>query len=307
MRKLFILSVSCTALLLVLLTACEKDFFIEVKPNKPLLVVEGYINNVLPAYNYVVLSHSQAYYSTNFQNVPVHNAGVYITEGALLQNGTYQWDAVTRTQMKEIQLPQYPAGSLPGIYFDPRLATDSTHALIGKPGKHYLLEIDAEGKQYRSVTVLLPTIPIDSLTTGFYYLDENEEDTLLKARLTVHYKDPDTVGNTQFYYWKYYSNRNDFGWGGMGTNRFTPTTDDLVNGQYIHLTHSSGFTVGDTVHYYMASVERKVYNFWDSFNKARNNGGPFATPVTLLNTVEGENVTGCFSGFSMSTKTMAIK
>ncbi len=76
----------------------------------------------------------------------------------------------------------------------------------------------------------------------------------------------------------------------MGTNRFTPGTDDLVNGEYIDLTLSNSFVLGDSINYYMANVERKVYNFWDSFNKARLNEGPFATPVRLLNTISGDNV-----------------
>ncbi len=63
---------------------------------------------------------------------------------------------------------------------------------------------------------------------------------------------------------------NKFGWGGLNSNRFTPGTDELTNGQYMHLTHGNGFVLNDSVTYYMANVERKVYNFWDSYNKARS-------------------------------------
>jgi hypothetical protein len=80
-----------------------------------------------------------------------------------------------------------------------------------------------------------------------------------------------------------------------------------VNGQYIGLTMQRSVEVGDTVLFHMISVERKVYNFWDSFNKARSNGGPFATPVKLLGTVSGENVIGCFSGFSLSSRVVIIR
>jgi hypothetical protein len=93
----------------------------------------------------------------------------------------------------------------------------------------------------------------------------------------------------------------------MGASRFSSGTDDLVNGQYIRLTHGNGFEVGDSVEYHMASVERKVYNFWDSFNKARSNGGPFSTPATISSTISGENVLGCFSGFSLSSRTVKIR
>jgi hypothetical protein len=262
---------------------------------------------VLPLYNYVILSRSQGYYATDFQSIPVTGATVSVMEGVLLQNNTYGWDTTTRTFMKEVQVPGLPASAARGFYFDPKINTDSAHALRGKPGKYYRLDIDAEGKHYSAITAMLPLIPIDSLTSGFHYIDENDSNKYTKARLTVHYKDPDTIGNAQLYYWRYPGNIKNFGWGGLGSNRFISGTDDLVNGQYIHLTHPFGFVVEDSVNYYMASVERKVYNFWDSFNKARNNGGPFATPVQLQSTMEGEDVIGCFSGFSIVTRNIKVK
>lgn len=296
-------------LFLVILASCERDFNIEIKANEPQLVVEAYINNAMPMYNYVVLSKSKNFYEPGFQNIPVAGATVSITEGELLPDNKYKWDETTTTQMKEANLPQLRNTALPGFYFDPRLATDSIHALQGKPGKHYLLEIESEGKKYTAVTALLIPITIDSLSSGFHFMDDDEEKdtTIEKARLTVHFKDPDTIGNTQLYFWQHWGNRNGFGWGALGTNRYTPGTDDLVNGQYINLTHSYGFVLGDTVLYFMANVDRKVYNFWDSFNKARSNNGPFSTPVSLLNTIAGENVTGCFSGFSISSKEIIVK
>jgi hypothetical protein len=293
--------------LITIFASCERNFDIALKNNQPQLVVEAYINNELPFYNYVVLGRSQDYYAPGFENVPVTGATVTITEGTLLANNSYNWNLATRKQLKEGRLPQFGNILLPGVYFDSTLTTNPANALKGNPGKHYLLEIESAGKRYSAITALLPVIPIDSLTSGFHYIDEDEDTVQTKARLTVHYKDPDTIGNTQLYYWNTSGTRDNFGWGGLGTNRFTPGTDDLVNGTYIHLTHSNGFVVGDSIKYYMASVERKVYNFWDSFNKARTNGGPFSTPVQLQNTISGENVIGCFSGFSISTKAIMVK
>jgi hypothetical protein len=302
-RKLFIGWI----LLMVLFVSCERNFDIKLNAGEPSLVVEGYINNLLPLYNYVVLTRSQSYTDTNFQTAPVTGAVVTITEGSLQADQTYLWDASTRVQLKETKLPQLGDTYLPGVYFDTTLATNPGHALLGKPGKSYLLEIRVDKLYYTSVTSLLPAIPIDSLTIGHYYIDVDDDTTQTKARLTVHYKDPDTVGNTQLYYWNHQDTWNNFGWGGLRSNRFSPGTDDLVNGQNIHLTHSSGFAMDDSVKFYMASVERSVYNFWDSFNKARSNGGPFSTPVTLVSNMEGEHVTGCFSGFSLSNRNIRIK
>lgn len=293
--------------LTVAFTSCERDFDIDIKENEPQLIVEAYINNELPSYNYVILGRSQGYYEEGFENIPVTGATVYITEGTLDANNVYNWDPATKKQLKEGQLPQYGNIRFPGVYFDNLVATNPADALIGKPGKHYLLEIEAEGKRYSATTRLLMPIPVDSLTSGYHFIDEDDDTTQVKARITVHYKDPDTIGNTQLYYWRTRNTGDNFGWGGLNANRFTPGTDELVNGEYMHLTHGNGFELQDSVTYYMANVERKVYNFWDSFNKARSNGGPFSTPVKLLNTIEGENVIGCFSGFSVSVKAVVIK
>lgn len=295
-------------LLMAAIVSCEREFDIELDDNVPQLVVEAYINNEMPQYNYVILSKSKGFYEPGFQNDPVKGAAVSITEGTLLSNNTYQWDETTTTALKEASPAQARNEPVPGLYFDPRLLTaDSANALRGRPGKYYRLNIEAEGKKYWAVTFLPSLIPIDSITVGGHYIDIDDEDTFHKARLTIHYKDPDTIGNTQLYFWRYVSAHNNFGWGTIGMNEYTPGTDDLVNGQYIRLTQSYGFLVHDTVHFMMACVERNVYNFWDSFTKARNNDGPFATPVSLKTNINGENVTGCFSGYSISSKTILVE
>jgi hypothetical protein len=294
-------------LVITVLISCERDFDIPLKNNEPQLIVEAYINNELPLFNYVILGNSQDYYSPGFENVPVTGATVTITEGTLLANNTYAWNTASKKTLKEGRLPQFNNVLLPGVYFDSTLAIDETKALKGKPGKHYLLEIETGGKRYSSITALLPIIPIDSLTSGNHYIDTEADTSVLKARITIHYKDPDTIGNTQLYYYRHSGNSRNFGWGGIGTNSFTPNTDDLVNGQYLHITQGKGFEPRDSVSYYLASVERNVYNFWDSYNKARSNDGPFSTPVKLQNTISGENVIGCFSGFSISTKGIIVK
>ena len=135
--------------------------------------------------------------------------------------------------------------------------------------------------QYSAITTLLQPVQIDSLTTGYGYNDA-EDSNKYKMRITANYQDPDTLGNTQLYFYRFSENRNSFGWGSFHGNRnVTVGTDELTNGQYIRLTNPRGFILGDTVEYHMASVTRDVYNFGIAFNNARNNGGPFATPVTL--------------------------
>ncbi|MEJ7769846.1 MAG: DUF4249 domain-containing protein [Chitinophagaceae bacterium] len=285
------------------LVSCVKDFDIKIKNNQPQLVVEAYINNLMRDYNYVILSRSLDYLSVNFQSTPVEGAEVYITEGAF-NNNRYTWNPATRLQLRQVSPPMIPANFKTGVYFDQRLVTNAQNALRGIPGKSYLLEINEGGNRYSAITTLLPPVAVDSITSGFPFTDE--EDNKRKLRLTNHFKDPDTLNNTQIFYYRFSENRNSFGWGGLTRTR-TSGSDELTNGQYIHLTHPRGFVAGDTVHYYMASVTRDVYNFWDTFNKARDNNGPFATPISLKTNLQGTNVTGCFSGLSLSSKTIIMK
>lgn len=288
----------------VLFSSCERDFFIDLKTGEQELVVEAYINNELPLANYVVLTYSQGYYDTAYQSIPVPGASVTITEGQLDADGTIVWDAASKKRLFEADIPSVPGGAVPGVYIDSAAWTNPVQALMGKPGKHYLLEIETKGGRYTSITSLPEPVKLDSISSGNYFMDS----IYRKARLTLHYKDPDTIGNTQLFYWRNsFNHSKSFGWGAFGSNRFIPGTDDLTNGQYINVTPNNGFIIGDTVNYHLVSVTRDVYNFWDSFAKARDNAGPFATPVILMSTIKGENVVGCFSGFSLSTQTIIVK
>ncbi|MBD0365329.1 MAG: hypothetical protein ICV53_04410, partial [Flavisolibacter sp.] len=60
------------------------------------------------------------------------------------------------------------------------------------------MEIKEGGNYYSAITNLLQPVQIDSLTTGFGYLDE-EDGNKQKYRITNHYKDPDTLNNTQLF------------------------------------------------------------------------------------------------------------
>jgi hypothetical protein len=290
-------------LVMCCMASCEKNIDIQVKPAVTQLVVEAYINNEIPQYNYVILSRSQNYFAPDFRSIPVSGATVYITEGIKNSNGTYTWNTGSKLLLQEADAGSAPEAFTKGIYFDRRLITDSANALKGDVGKAYLLEIDAEGKQYSAIAYLPVPVSIDSLTQGYPFVN-NSGDSLF--RITNHYKDPDTLGNVQYYMWRWSSVKNNFGWGGLTKSR-APGTDDYTNGEYIRLTHPQGFSKTDTVNYYMASITRDVYKFWDSFNKARDNVGPFSTPVNVISNVSGENVTGCFTGFAISSKTIIIK
>ena len=287
----------------ILLVSCEKNIDINLTSNQSQLVVEAYINNIFPQYNYVILSRSQDYYAASFQSTSVANAVVSITEGSRNAAGLYVWDLTSKVRLKEAVSDSIPPEFSVGLYFDQLAYLDRPRALKGTVGKSYLLEISSGGENYSAITSIIQPVAIDSITQGFSFIN-NLGDTLY--RITNHYKDPDSLGNKQYYLWRYSETRKNYGWGGFVRSR-VPGTDELSNGQYIHLTHPQGFSKTDTINYYMVSVQQDVYKFWDSYNKAKDNNGPFSTPVNLESNVVGKNVTGCFSGFAMSNKNIVIR
>src|SRR6186713_1459453 len=108
--------------LITAFSSCERDFDIVVPANKTKLVVEGYINNELPLYNYVVLTRSQGFDTANLNNLAVSGAKVFITEGDR-QGNNIVWNVATKIQLKEATIPQISPIPIPGIYFDTLLAT----------------------------------------------------------------------------------------------------------------------------------------------------------------------------------------
>ncbi len=287
---------------LALLVSCEREIDIEVNSIAPKFVVEAYINNIDPRYTYVILGTSTDYFSPNFQSIPVRGATVSITEGTLQTNGSINWNTAAKVNLLEVTGQGIPQALNGGIYIDPRVATNPNQALLGVTGNYYRLDIQHQGNAYSGITSMVNPVTLDSVNYGFPYLDS----TVTKVRITSHYKDPDSLGNTLFYYWRKNENKNNFGWAGLFKSR-APGRDDVTNGEYIRLTHPQGFDYNDTVTYMLTSVDRNTHKFWDSYNNARNNNGPFATPVVFESYITGPNAVGCFMGLNVRQKTIILK
>ena len=289
--------------LIIGFTSCERNIDIDLKTGEQKLIVEAYISNQAPIYTYVVLSNSLDYYNPNFQSLPVRNADVSITEGTKLPNGNIVWNNASKVQLIEFNSPLVPANFRSGFYIDPRVVLDSANALKGRPGKQYRLDILYKNEKYTGYTEVTQPVLLDSVNYGYPFIDD---DSIQKVRITSNYKDPDTLGNAYFYYWRFKENRNNFGWAGLRKSG-APGRDDQTNGEYIRLTHPQPFEYNDTINYMLTSVTRQTHVFWDSYIASRNSGGPFSTPVTIKSFIEGKNVLGCFMGLSVSEKTIITR
>lgn len=269
-------------LAVVTLFSCEEEIEVDVPGNANSLVVEAYINDRFPALNYVILTRSVDYFSAAGGYVPVKDAQVFITEGTV--NGVdTSWDVSTRKQMVEVR-----TDTVRGFYMDP------AQQLLGKQNHVYLLEITSDGKSVRGTTSIPALVPLDSMT----YTRERRE-----ATITLHYNEPVAINNNYFIIYRNGSDSTIRTWG-FHTGAFT-FSDDFINGEYRRQTLFNKFNAGDTVNLWMSSIDRLSYNFWESFDDANRNGGPFATPVTVESNITGG--IGCFTGMATDFKRVVIR
>src|ERR1044072_6572734 len=132
MRTVNIYRFTFITALIVMFMSCERNFDIKLEDTVRQLIVEAYINNELPLYNYVILGRSQGYYDNGFENIPVTGATITITEGTLGANNVYNWNTSTKKRLIEGKLPQFGNVNIPGVYFDSLLSVDQLNrALIG--------------------------------------------------------------------------------------------------------------------------------------------------------------------------------
>ncbi len=275
-------------LLATTFVSCEKEIDIALPPTDNEIVVEAHINQQDPLFNYVVITRSVDYFNPRLDAIPVSNAQVFITEGFV--NGTdTTWDDINKTQMIEVAVD-----TIPGIYFN--------IGLRGKIGFVYKLEIEVEGKFIHGVTTIPQLVTLDSLTSSFTVNPVNRNDT--GYFMTMHFDEPVATGNNYRYLFKKGGDTISFGWGSINDEDGV-FNDEIVNGVYRSFTFGDRFKFNDTITFYLTSIDRPAFNFWDSYNQARNNGGPFATPVQLKSNISG--AIGSFTGKAVSRKRVIFK
>ncbi len=272
----------------ITLVSCEKEIDVPLPPTESEIVVEAYINQLDPLFNYVVLTRSVDYFNPQLDAIAVSNAQVFITEG--LVNGTDTvWDDANKKQLVEVA-----QDTIPGIYFNINL--------VGRIGYVYRLEINADGKYIHGVTSIPALVPLDSLTSSFRVNPVNDKDT--GYFMTIHFDEPVETGNNYRYLFKVGGDTISFGWGSIN-DEDGAFNDEIVNGVYRSFTFGDRFKFNDTVSFYLTSIDRPAFNFWDSYSQARSNGGPFATPVQLKSNING--AIGSFTGKAVSRKRLIFK
>lgn len=280
-------------LICISVISCEKEINISLGDEKNSVVVEGYISDFDPRLNYIFITNSFSFQNNNFTFEGIKQAEVYITEGRSTGSDT-AWNQASRKKLFMID-------SIPGLYFDLDAYINPVNSIQGKQGYLYKLEINlSDGRQVSGITSIPNRVNIDSI----------HQEKVLPAdtayRFSVHFNDPEVRGN----HYRAAFLRGSGGLGGLIPDSLPPLwggfedrfdaiyNDEVVNGTSRRISYGTQFTYRDTLHYYLNTMDRASYNFWLSVSNAKNNGGPFATPVILASTLTG--AIGCFTGYSVS-------
>lgn len=284
------------AVVLLLLSACEKNINFNLKNSEDLLVVDANIENSRPPV--VVLTKSLSFYSTVnpalLLNSFVHNAQVTMFNGTF----THKLKEYARSIGAGITVYSYSIDS-----------TNLSTAFLGAFNTSYTLKITSEGKDYTATTTIPPlTKKADSMWWKKASFTKDTNDVVIMVRST----DPPGLGN----YIRYFTKKN--------SGPFLPGENSVFDDQVIDNTtyqaqvdpgvdrnnrvsfDSNYFKRGDTVTIKLCNIDRATYTFWSTWEFAYQSiGNPFAQPNKVLGNISN-GALGAFYGYAVFYKTLVI-
>lgn len=274
---------------IVLFISCEKDITVNLPKQKQQYIVEGYIENGLPAY--VMLSKTADYFSpvdsTALQQYMVKNATIVISDGDITD---------TLLQVDP---------SIGYFYFSPKI--------IGQTGKNYSLRIiTPDNELLTAETKMLPAVPLDSV----WFKIQEGKDSL--GYVWAHLKDPDTLGNCYRWFAKRLNKDKMF---------IAPSgsvfEDKFINGKAFDFAYNRGhlpnstasedeneeagfYKTGDTIMVKFCTITEESYKFWrQAESQAGSSGSPFGSPAVFPTNIKGG--IGIFEAFNPTFYTVIAK
>lgn len=264
-------------------SACEKEISIDVPSVAEELVVEASINQSIPTLNYVFINKTIDYFNPQLNLNGLNDAEVYITEGSIIGADTL----FSGTRWKFSLLSD---SLLPGVY--------SNLSFMGKENTPYKLEISMpDGRKVSGQTFIGKPPVIDSIN---YWFQIENKDT--NSFFWMQWFDGPEQNN---YRMAIYNNVDSLllGWG--AAQRFYTFDDELINNAMRPFRSFRPYSYGDTLNIYLSSIGRKEFLFWESFSSAANNGGPFATPISVKSNISG--AIGSFTGYAIERKRIILR
>lgn len=274
MKKYFIPSFLFSALALA---GCEDVVDVSLDEGPSQLAVDGWVTDQPGPYE-VVLSKTAAYFN---------NVATPRVQGATVTLSDNEGHVERLTEVA------------PGRYV--------TRTLQGKIGNHYVLDIRAEGEQYRAETDIKRVPDIDSLDQVFKQASAFDDEGYY-----VRYYGPEFPGRGDYYRFRIY--RND-------TLLNKPSdlivrSDEFVEGNYIGEIemHEDPFRVADKIRVETCAITQDHYFFLNELYIQTNNGGLFANPpanlrtnVVNVNPASTRQAVGYFAGMAVRGKEIIIR
>lgn len=283
---------------LVILSSCEKEVKIKLKPGSEKVVVDGRIETgQIP---FVIFTRSIDFFSkidlNTLEDAFLHDAVMTISDG-----------------QKTITLREYEFlnNGIRFFIYSADTANGQSFQFKGEFGKTYDLKIQYNGQVYQSQTTIPFVKNVDSMWASPPDFPSNDYPDL--RSVFAQYTDPDTLGNRI----RYFVSRNN--------QEFLPpffsTYDDaLINGTTVPVRIYPGFnkadsivretfgyfSKGDTVVLKWSSIDQKVFDFWQTLEfSATATGNPFAAPVEVSTNISN-GALGVWAGYGNSFDTLII-
>jgi hypothetical protein len=290
------LSIAVFLFTAVCFTSCEKEIKFNLNTGEEKLVVQGEIEDGGPPF--VVLTKTMGFFEkidlTALENAFIHDAVVTVS------NGT-----------KTITLVEYAldtGGTGAKFYVYTVDTSNLNNIMLGEFEKFYTLNIKYNNKEYTAQTKIPNVKGVDRMYRGEIAIPGGPNEPPADAvGLYIDVVDPDTTGN----YIRYFTKRNDeqfypvevasaekLGIGaqyldsiaiGFGYDPSLPDSSDLIYPK-----------IGDSVTLKWCSVDKYVYDFWDSYTFAvASVGNPFASPINLPTNISN-GALGIWAGYGTS-------
>jgi hypothetical protein len=258
-------------ILLISGAGCEKIVTVELDKTDPQLVIEGVVSDRNDS-SFVKLTKSGNYFDPSLYFPPVSKALVVITN----DRGTI--DTLLETT--------------PGVY--------RSASLRGMPQSTYTLSLQSDGRSYSAVTTMPEKVVIDSLFT--------EKQISFGGRIgyyvNVKFRDPPAQGN-------YY--RMNFYIGALAADsvlglRYNLYRDKLATGNEVTYRMRLRRTTnpGDTVTVTMYSIDKAMYDYYNTLNNIITYRGPTSMSPANPNTNLSAGL-GYFGAYALDTKSVVLR
>ena len=283
--------------ILLFFGSCEKSINIQPESQKPLLVVDGTIENGQRPF--ILLSTSLNYFSKIDAEVLI--SSIVTDAKVTLSDG-----------VKTIELKKY-GQLIGGIYTISYYSSDTTNsatAMVGETGKTYKLQIEYKNQEFISVTTIPP---VSKTLDSIWWTPAPHNSDTTKVVLTGRFTDPKGFGNYIRYFTK------------VNSEPYLPGAlsvydDELTDGTTYDFQIDKGidrnnrpkevdygyFKRGDTVTVKLANIDKATFDFWRTLEFAYQSvGNPFSNPVKVLSNVSN-GALGAFCGYGAQYKSIVI-